>query len=452
MHQRNTRNEITEGAILKQLLLFFFPILLGTFFQQFYNTVDAIIVGRFVGKNALAAVGGSAGQIINLIVGFFMGLTSGASVIVSQFFGSGDRKKVSDSLHTIYGFSILGSIVITILGIALAPTLLQLMNTPTELLADSLLYLNVYFGGIFFVFIYNTGSSLLRALGDSKRPLHYLIVCCIVNIVLDIVFVCVFQLGILGASLATLIAQAISAFLVTKALLTSPDLCHFSLKEIRVDADLLKKQLFIGLPGGISSSMYSLSNMIVQTGVNNIGTDAAAGWAALGKLDAIYWMIGGSLGIAVTTFVGQNYGAGLMKRVKRSVNIGLCMNIIFGIIAAFIFIGLRIPLLSIFTDDVVVLQIAADALAFMAPYYAVFAFIEIYSSALRAMGDVLVPMIMTMLGICGFRVIWMLFVVPHNPTMIMICYNYPISWILTALFFIVYYQVKIKKMVIGKVS
>lgn len=444
--RKNLTNELTEGPIGKQLLKFFFPIMFGTFFQQLYNTIDAIVVGRFVSSNALAAVGGSSGMIVNLVVGFFVGLTAGASVIVSQFFGSGDRKKVSQSIHTIYAFSIIGSVVISIIGYFMAPGLLDIMKTPADIYEDSLLYLRVFLLGIVFIFIYNTGSSLLRALGDSKRPLHYLIVCCIVNIVLDILFVVVFHMGVLGVAVATLIAQAISSVLVTIALLHSPDLCDFSLREIRIDWDTLKTQLYIGFPGGIQSSMYALSNLILQTSVNSLGTDAAAAWTAIAKMDAIYWMIGGSLGTAITTFVGQNYGAGKMDRVKRSTRIGLGMYFAFAIVVVTLLMAFQRPLFTIFTDNAIVLDIACISFSIMAPFYILFGFIEIYSCALRGIGDVLLPTIMTMLGICGFRVIWSLFVVPIAPSMELISWSYPVSWAMTSACFIVYYRYKMKKL------
>lgn len=436
---------LTEGSIGKQLLKFFFPIMFGTFFQQLYNTVDAIVVGRFVGSNALAAVGGSAGMMVNLIVGFFVGLTAGASVIVSQFFGSGDRVKVSKSMHTIYAFSMIGSMVISVVGYFLAPTLLEMMSTPADIYEDSLLYLRVFLLGIVFMFVYNTGSALLRAIGDSRRPLNYLIVCCAVNIVLDVLFVAVFQMGVLGAALATIIALMISSVLVTRALAKSTELCDFSIREIRIDWDTLKTQIYIGFPGGVQSSMYSLSNMILQVAVNKIGTDAAAAWTALAKMDAIYWMVGGSLGTALTTIVGQNYGAGKMDRVKKSVNIGLGLYYAFSIVIVTVLMAFQRPLFSIFTDNQAVLDIAVSAFSIMAPFYILFSFIEIYSCALRGMGDVLIPMIMTMVGICGFRVVWSIFVVPLNPSMELISWSYPVSWALTSACFIVYYRNKMKK-------
>lgn len=440
--------ELTEGSIGKALLKFFFPIMFGTFFQQLYNTVDAIVVGRFVGSDALAAVGGSAGMIVNLIVGFFVGLTAGASVIVSQFFGSGDRQKVSKSMHTIYAFSLIGSIVISLVGYFVAPSLLEAMSTPADIYEDSLLYLRVFLLGIVFMFIYNTGSALLRAIGDSRRPLNYLIVCCIVNIALDILFVAVFQMGVLGAALATIIALAISSVLVTRALTKSKDLCDFSIREIRIDWDTLKTQIYIGFPGGVQSSMYSLSNMILQVAVNKIGTDAAAAWTALAKMDAIYWMVGGSLGTALTTVVGQNYGAGKMDRVKKSVNIGLGLYYAFSGVIVVVLMAFQRPLFSIFTDNQAVLDIAVSAFSIMAPFYLLFSFIEIYSCALRGMGDVLIPMIMTMLGVCGFRVFWSIFVVPISPSMELISWSYPVSWALTSACFIVYYRYKMKKITI----
>lgn len=446
MENRIEVNPITQGVIWKQLLIFFYPILIGTFFQQLYNTVDAIVVGRFVGKVALAAVGGSAGHILGLMVGFFVGLTSGAAVVVAQAMGVGDKDKVSRNIHTIYGFSIVGGLVMTALGLIFSPYLLEMMHTPEDLMKDSKLYLNVFFSGTLFTFIFNTGSSILRALGDSKRPLIYLAVCCVVNIVLDLVFVLLFKMEILGVALATVIAQAVSAVLVTRALMKSRDLCHFSLRQIRIDGELLKRQLLIGLPSGISSSMYSISNIIVQTAVNNIGTDAAAGWAALIKLDGIYWMIGSSLGIAVTTFVGQNFGAGRLDRVRKSTSIGLFMNIATAVVTAIILVFFSRPLLTLFTDDPAVLDIAVKSLRIMAPFYALFAFIEVYSASLRGMGDSLVPMIMTMVGICGFRIAWCIFIVPLAPTMETISYNYPCTWIITASAFIFYYAFKIRRL------
>ena len=247
-------NQITEGIIWKQLLIFFFPIVFGTFFQQLYNTIDTIIVGHFIGKSALASVGGSSTQIVNLVVGFFTGLSSGASVIIAQFYGARDERSVQESLHTAYAFSILGSIAISIPGILLAPHLLRWMNTPAELIRDSALYLRIYFAGILFVFIFNVGSSILRAIGDSKHPLYYLMVCCLLNIILDILCVVWLDMGVAGAAIATFFSQAASAALVTRKLMVSGGILKLSLKQLRFHANVLRSLLRIGRPAGFPTS------------------------------------------------------------------------------------------------------------------------------------------------------------------------------------------------------
>ncbi len=435
---------ITEGVIWKQLLVFFFPILLGTFFQQLYNTVDMVIVGRFVGKEALASVGGSSGQIVNLVVGFFTGLSAGAGVIVSQLYGANDKKNLNGALHTAYGFSIAGGIAFTVLGLALAPAMLRFMNTPAELMAPSSLYLRLYFAGILFVFIYNIGSGILRALGDSKRPLYYLIVCCLLNIVLDLAMVAGLRMGVCGAAVATLISQAVSAVLVTRALVRSDDIYKLRFSEISCKGRMLKSQLLIGLPGGVQSVMYSLSNILIQTAINGFGTDAAAAWAAEGKLDALFWMINGAFGISITTFVGQNYGAGRYDRMKKGTWICLGMHQAFSVFISLLLFLFRGPLFGIFTRDADVVRIGVDMMAVIAPCYFVFSFVEVFSGALRAVGDVMIPMLLTMFGVCLFRIAWIFAVVPRYPSLRTIVLNYPVSWICTAILFIFYYLKKMK--------
>lgn len=443
--QQNT-NQITEGIIWRQLLLFFFPILFGTFFQQLYNTVDTVIVGHFVGKEALAAVGGSSTQIINLIVGFFTGLSSGASVIVAQFFGAQDEKHVRQSLHTAYAFSIAGSIIISVLGIVLAPKLLTWMHTPTEIMADSILYLRIYFAGILFVFIYNMGSSVLRAIGDSKHPLYYLIFCCFMNIVLDLIFVVCFDMGVLGVALATFLSQACSALLVTHKLMKSEGLLKLFIRQIRLHGSVLKSQLRIGVPAGLQSVMYSITNVIIQTSLNGFGTDTAAAWSVYGKLDAIFWMVTGAFGISITTFVGQNYGAQKHDRIRKSVRVCMGIDLIVSTGLVVFLVLTRVFLFNIFTNDSEVIRIGSDMLLQITPWYIVFVIIEILSGALRGMGDVLIPMIITMCGVCVLRILWIVFVVRLHPTIPFIIFSYPITWIVTAVLFVIYYFYRIKRL------
>lgn len=440
-----TTNQITEGVIWKQLLLFFFPIVLGTFFQQLYNTADTIVVGRFVSKEALAAVGGSAAQIVGLIVGFFVGLASGASVIISQFYGAKDRAQLNRALHTAYAFSIVGSIFITALGILIAPWLLELMHTPQETMADALLYLRIYFAGIIFVFIYNVGSSILRAMGDSRRPLYYLIVCCILNIVLDIVLVIVFHMGVAGVSIATIFSQGVSAVLITRALMRSDDLYQLEFRKIRFHKAALFSLLWVGCPTGIQSVLYSVTNMLIQTFLNNLGTDTVAAWSAFGKIDSFYWMVNNAFGIAVTTFVGQNFGAGKYDRMKKSVRIGLCMGLCTALTLTLIFYNFGTPLFRLFTSDENVVSIGMQMLHHVAPAYCLFVFIELLSGALRGTGDVVIPMLITCFGVCLLRVAWLFFIVPLAPGLNTIVLSYPVTWAITAVMFIVYYCYRARK-------
>lgn len=264
---------------------------------------------------------------------------------------------MDDSIHTIYAFSIIGSVIMTLIGITAAPALLRLMNTPEELMSDSILYLRIYFAGIFFVFIYNTGAGLLRALGDSRRPLYCLMICCVINIVLDLLLIVGLGLGVAGAAIATLLSQGISAVIVTVFLMRQKDLCDFSLKEIRIHPKLLKSELLLGLPGGFQYAMYSISNMIIQSALNKFGTDTVAAWAAYGKLDAIVWMVSGAFGIAITTFVGQNYGAGKYDRVRKSIRVCIGMDFAAAILLMLVLVCFRIPLFHIFVTDENVVEI-----------------------------------------------------------------------------------------------
>ena len=438
-------NQITHGVIWKQLLVFFFPILLGTFFQQIYNTADTVVVGRFVGTQALAAVGGSTSQIINLIVGFFTGLASGATVVISQHYGAKDQEGVQRGLRTAYAFSIVGGVIVSILSILLTRPLLELLNTPEDIIDMSATYLCIYFAGLIFVFIYNVGSSILRAMGDSRRPLYYLIVCCFLNIVLDIVLVIVFHMGVAGVSIATIFSQGVSAVLITRALMHSDDLYQLEFRKIRFHKAALISLIWVGCPTGIQSVLYSVTNMLIQTFLNNLGTDTVAAWSAFGKIDSLYWMVNNAFGIAVTTFVGQNFGAGKYDRMKKSVRIGLCMGLCTALTLTLIFYNFGTPLFRLFTSDENVVSIGMQMLHHVAPAYCLFVFIELLSGALRGTGDVVIPMLITCFGVCLLRIAWLFFIVPLAPGLNTIVLSYPVTWAITAVMFIVYYCYRAKK-------
>lgn len=433
------RNQITEGVIWKQLLIFFFPIMIGTFFQQIYNTADSIVVGRFVGKEALAAVGGSVNQIVNLVVEVFVGLTSGASVIAAQFYGAKDRKNLNKTLHTSYAFGITIGCIVGVLGFFLTDTVLTLMKTPQELMADSRIYLHIYFCGMVFNIIYNMGASILRAVGDSKRPLYVLMVTCGLNIVLDIILVVVCRLGVMGVALATVSCQGISSALVTVLLMKENPLFQLKLREIRFYGASLKSVLRIGIPAALEATMYTIANLIIQVFVNELGTDTVAAWGTFAKIDAVYWMVVNAFAISITTFVGQNYGAGKVKRMRKSV--GICLGMVYA--GAFLVSGvlyaLAAPLYRLFTTDAKVVQIGVDMMHFLLPSYFLYVAIGILSGALRGAGRVLVPMLLTCGGVCFFRIVWMFGVFPGYPGINTIMLSYPVSWGITAVLFIIYY-------------
>lgn len=320
------QNSITEGVIWRNLLTFFFPILLGTFFQQLYNTADAIIVGKFVGKEALAAVGGATGNLINLVVGFFVGLSSGATVILSQFFGGRRDQEVSHTVHTAAAFALSAGLMLTVLGVAFSPAILSMMGTPPDVMAHAVTYIRIYFLGMIPSLIYNIGSAILRAVGDSRRPLFFLMSACMVNILLDIVLVLGLEMGVAGAALATILSQTVSAALVIVTLMRTPLSYRLEPKKIRFYGYLLQRIVRIGLPAGLQSVMYSLSNVIIQASVNGFGTDVLAAWTAYGKMDGLFWMMVNAFGISITTFVGQNFGAGQYDRVRKSVRVCLGMT------------------------------------------------------------------------------------------------------------------------------
>lgn len=432
-------NQITEGVIWKQLLFFFFPILFGTFFQQLYNTTDAVIVGNFVGKEALAAVGGPAATLINLLIGFFTGLSSGATVIISQYYGAKKQEDVKRTVHTAIALSIAGGAVIMVLGFLFSGAALRAMNTPEEILALSAVYMRIYFIGVIPSLIYNMGSGILRAVGDSKRPLYFLILSCVANIVLDILFVTVLKMGVVGVAVATALSQVFSALLVTAALMRTEDSYRLYMKEIRFSPELLHKIIRIGLPAGIQSTMYSASNLIIQSSINSFGTDTIAAWTAYGKIDGIFWMIMGAYGVAITTFAGQNFGAGKYDRIKKSVRICLGMAAFTSVLlSVIVLVGGRV-FFRLFTDDTNVVSIGLGMMRVISPSYVTYICIEILGGTTRGCGDAVLPMLMTCVGICVLRVVWVLVVVPLRPEMSTVAFSYPLTWSATSLLFIVYY-------------
>lgn len=433
-------NGITTGVIWKQLLSFFFPILFGTLFQQLYNTVDAVIVGKFLGKEALAAVGGGTGTAINLLIGFFVGLSSGATVIISQYFGAEDEDQVRKAIHNACAIALWGGIAISILGYLTSAPLLRAISTPEDVFDSALTYMQIYFGGGVVVVMYNIGAGIFRAFGDSKRPLYFLIIGCLVNIITDLLFVGVFNMGVAGAAYATVLSQLVSLVFVVVFLRKRDDCCKLEYKQVRFHKLMLHKTIAIGLPSGVQSVLYTISNLIIVSNVNSFGTDTAAAWAAYGKLDCLFWMIIGAFGIAITTFVGQNYGAGKLDRAKQGVKTCVLIALGFTVVLELFYIFLGRFCYALFTDDANVIDIGMKILMVIAPTFFTYLPVEVLSGAIRGTGKTLIPTLITLIGICGFRVVWLQIVPKMVNTLTSVVLCYPVSWIIAGTAFIIYYK------------
>lgn len=429
--------DLLHGNITEQLLLFFFPVFFGTLFQQLYNTVDAVVVGNFVGTAALGAVGGSTGTLINLLVGFVTGLSSGATVVIAQFYGQNNRDGVKRATASGMFLAIVLGAVLTVVGIVFAPQLLQMLNVPEDMFAQSVTYLRIYFVGMVPTMVYNNGAGILRAIGDSKRPLYFLIASACTNIVLDLVFVAVFPLGIAGAAWATVISQFVSSRLTMYVLSHTSQPVHFRYRDLSADWPILKRIVAIGLPTGIQSSLYSIANLFIQASINGFGTSTVAAYTAFGKIDALFWNASGSLGTAVLTFAGQNFGAGNIKRVRSGFYHAIgCYVVGALVIASACWFG-GPYLFRMFTPDEEVITIGLSILHYLVPWWITFCLVEVFSSGIRACGDSLIPMLITASGIGAFRILWIVFYPGKTIFDTLVCY--PISWVLTSVLFLIYY-------------
>lgn len=419
---------MTEGVIWKQLILFSIPLLIGNLFQQLYNTVDSIIVGNYVGSQALAAVGAST-PIINLLVGFFMGIATGAGIIISQFFGARDNKRLKASVHTSFALSIWAGVFLTIIGIVFSPYILKLMGTPANVFDDSVLYLRIYFLGSLFLLLYNMGAGVLRAIGDSKRPLYYLCLSSVINIILDLVFVVGFKMGVAGVALATLIAQGVSAILLMIQLMRSKESYAVNLKDVKVDKFVLKEIIIVGIPTGLQQVIISLSNAIVQSSINSFGSDAIAGCSAYLKLDGFMILPIMSFGMAATTFTGQNLGAKQYDRIYKGLRTSLYITTIYTVFACVIMYFFGGDALRIFTQEESVLHYGRVMLNTIVPAYLALALMQSLVGTVRGAGKTMVTMVISILSLCVVRVWWILTVLKVAPSIEGVFLGYPISWV-----------------------
>ena len=434
------KKDLTQGVVWKKLLVFFLPIAAGTCIQQLYNAVDGLIVGRFVGTEALAAVGGSSAQIINLLIGFFVAITSGASVVIAQVYGANRQRDVQLAAgNAIAVFSLL-AVLLMLFGLIFSPAMLRLLKTPADTLEDAILYLRIYFIGVPFILILNMESNMLRSVGDSVSPFLFMVVGCVTNILLDCVFVLVFEWGVTGVAVATVAAQMVNMALLTRKLMTTKESYRLSLGELRLKGVYLKNMLRLGIPAGLQSSMYAVSNMIIQVGVNSLGTVVVASWVMTGKTDGIFWAVSNALGAAITSFVGQNRGAGRDDRVKLCVKQGMILSSIITVGLSGLIMLTGRPLLFILTKDQAVRDTTWLMMVYFVPYYFTWVVIEVLSGVLRGYGDAVRPVVIIGIGICLLRIIWIVTLFAEIHTLFVLCLCYPVSWTLTSGAMYVYYR------------
>lgn len=437
---RQNSGDITQGVIWKQLLAFFFPLWFGTFFQQLYNAVDTVVVGRFVGKTALAAVG-STGVVVNLTVGVFTGLASGAVVIIAQHYGARRGPEVFRSVHTAMLLSLLLGAFFMAAGFLLTPWSLRAMGTTEEALPGAILYQRIYFLGMIPNVVYNMGTGVLRAVGDARRPLYFLIAASLCNIVLDLVLVVGFGLAVLGVALATVLSQLLSAVLVVLSLMRSQGQAYQLFpRQLRLYGAPLKDAMRVGVPAALQSVMYSASNIVIQAAINSFGTDAVAAWTAYGKMDVIFWMSINAMALAITTFAGQNYGAGQYDRLKKGVRVSVGMSAGFTVLLSTAMTVFARPILSIFSPDPDVLEIGVAMVRFLAPCYITYILVELLPGAIRGAGRSMVPMLISVFGVCVLRLVWLFTVVPAHHTIEAVELSYPITWAVTSAAVLIYYR------------
>ncbi|NLV88129.1 MAG: MATE family efflux transporter [Tissierellia bacterium] len=430
-------NTLTEGKISKKILLFAFPIFLGNLFQQLYNVVDSLVVGNVLGKEALAAVS-STGSLIFLIVGFLGGIFVGASVIISHHYGANDKEKLSIAVHTTIAAGFVAGIIITIIGVGFTPWFLKLMKTPDDVFGNAVTYLRIFFSGGIWMVMYNACLGIFQAIGDSKRPLYYLIIAAIINVVLDILFVAVFGFGIEGAALATVISQFVSAVLAFVKLTRVDEPYKIVIKRIRIDFDMLKNLMKIGIPTGVQNSVIALANVIVQSNINSFGSVAMAGSGSYSKLEGFSFLPITSFSVALTTFIGQNLGAKKYDRVKKGARFGVIAGVSLAEIVG-ITIWIFAPVfIRIFNSDPEVIKYGVMHARTTSLFYFLLSLSHCLSGILRGAGKTKIPMYVMLISWCLIRISYITIMVRIIPDIRVVYWAYPLTWSISSIIFIIY--------------
>lgn len=438
--------DMTEGPIFKKLLQFSIPLIFSSLLQLLFNAADIVVVGRFAGDNSLAAVG-STGSLINLLVNLFMGLGVGANVVAAHYFGAGKNKEVSDTVHTTILLAIYSGIILTIIGVFGSRKILELMQAPTEVLELASLYLKIYFAGITASLVYNFGASLLRAKGDTKRPLYILTVAGVINVILNLIFVICFNLDVAGVAWATVISQCFAAIMVIVIMCKDDDEFNLNLKKLSINNHIFTKIVKIGVPAGFQGIMFSFSNVIIQSSVNSFGATLIAGNSAACNLEGFIYTSMNGFSQGTLTFCSQNMGARKIDRIKKVVYESQISIFVIGAVLGAVFLVFGRQLLGIYTTSEVVIDAGMSRLWIIFTTYFLCGMMDSMANSIRGIGHSFLPVIMTLLGACIFRIIWLftLFQIPkfHTPKVIFI--SYPISWLLTFAALLISYLILIKK-------
>ena len=429
--------DMTSGAITPLLIKFTIPLVLGNLFQLTYNAADSIIVGNFVGSNALAAVG-SSGSPIYLLIGFSQGLAVGAGVVVSQYLGAGDHKETREAVHTSLAIAVVMGLLLTVGGVACGRALLVAMNTPAEVLADAVTYIRIYFGGVLFSVVYNMTAGILNAAGNSRRSLVYLAWASVTNIVLDFVFIVGLRMGVAGAAIATDLSQLVSCVLSLRFLMKSEDACRVELSAIRLHRKMAGRIIRVGLPTGIQNMVISLSNVLVQVSVNGYGAAAMAGFAAYMKVDGFNILPVLSFSMAATTFVGQNFGAGKIDRVKKGTFVTLGMCIVYTILTGILLLVFQDSIMHLFTGDETVIAYGKICMLYFCPFYWMLGILQGLAGTVRGTGKSVPPMVVLLISLCLFRIVWIQFALPLFAGIEGVLLVYPVSWAVGAVLMVLY--------------
>ena len=431
--------DMTTGNITRHIILFALPLLAGNIFQQLYNMVDTWVVGRFVSNEAYAAVG-SIGPVINMLIGFFMGLSSGAGVVISQYYGAGRKEDVQRTVHTAMVMTLILGVLFTAIGLAMTPFMLNLMKTPTDVLPESTAYLQIYFSGIMGLMLYNIGAGILRAVGDSKRPFYYLVVCALMNTLLDLLFVIKYDMGVQGVALATILSQGVSALLVIITLLRTNECIKLRPRQLRIHWDLLKKIFRVGIPAAIQMAITAFSNIFVQSYINFFGPDCMSGWTTYAKVDQILFLPMQSIALASTTFVGQNLGKNQAERARK----GVSKSLIIAISSTLVLMGPVLyfapEIVAFFNSKKEVVDYGSMLLRWMTPFYVLCCFNQIYSGALRGAGNSKAPMVIMLSSFVVFRQVYLFIMSRICNEIIPIAMSYPAGWLLCSSLTAIYYH------------